>query len=294
MRIFAFLFSWLCSFFLGVIWHDTHFIKTRRLRIKSKKIRKKIRLAVFSDLHGRCYGEGNRELLKRLEAERPDAVLMVGDIMTAKDLGYSIPGSVDTAEALIRSISRQYPVYFAIGNHEARVRWRPEKFSFSYHDMLRRFREAGARILSNQNCELTEYGINLCGLDLPEYFYDGRNRILPPEYITAKVGAPRKELFNILLAHNPAHVPVYAAWGADLSFSGHYHGGIMEIPGLGGVINPRLQIFPKYTGGVYRECGKVQIVTRGIGEHTFPIRVFNPVELLLIELTPAERRGGAI
>ena len=208
--------------------------------------------------------------------------------MTAKDLGYSIPGSVDTAEALIRNLSARYPVYFAIGNHEARVRWKPEKFSFGYRDMLRRFRNAGAVILSNENCLLEEYGVKLSGLDLPEFFYNGRNKILPPEYITAKVGRPEKEYFNILLAHNPAHIPVYARWGANLSISGHYHGGVMEIPGIGGVINPRLQLFPKYTGGVYRECNRVQVVSRGIGEHTFPIRVFNPVELPVIELVPRD------
>lgn len=287
MSLLIFLISCLCSLFSGVIWHDIHYIKTRRLRIRSGKIRKEIRFAVISDLHGRKYGEDNRELIERIRKEQPDAVLMVGDIMTAKDLGYSIPGSVDTAETLIRELAKDVPVYFAIGNHEARVRWRPDKFSFTYRDMLQRFRKAGAVVLSNESTILEEYGIRLSGLDLPEFFYNGRNRILPPEYISAKVGARRKDLYNILLAHNPAHIPVYARWGADLSFSGHYHGGIMEIPGLGGVINPRLQIFPRFTGGVYRECGHTQIVCRGIGEHTFPIRVFNPVELLIVELKKA-------
>ena len=70
--------------------------------------------------------------------------------------------------------------------------------------------------------------------------------------------------------------------------SGHVHGGIMRLPLLGGVLSPSLRFFPKYDGGLFREGGSRMILGRGLGSHTIPVRVFNPGELVVIELL-AER-----
>ena len=78
----------------------------------------------------------------------------------------------------------------------------------------------------------------------------------------------------------------YAAWGADLTVSGHLHGGIIRIPGIGGVISPQAKLFPKYDAGHFRKDGKDLIVSRGLGTHTVNIRIFNPAELSVIHLSP--------
>ena len=52
--------------------------------------------------------------------------------------------------------------------------------------------------------------------------------------------------YNILLAHNPNFIESYAAWGADLTLSGHIHGGMVRIPFIGGVFSPDTLLFPKY------------------------------------------------
>lgn len=48
----------------------------------------------------------------------------------------------------------------------------------------------------------------------------------------------------------------YAGWGADLTLSGHIHGGIVRIPGIGGVISTSYRLFPKYDGGYYEQNQK--------------------------------------
>ncbi len=47
--------------------------------------------------------------------------------------------------------------------------------------------------------------------------------------------------------------------------SGHYHGGVMQLPGIGGVISPDFTLFPKYSGGIYREGTQTVVVSRGLG-----------------------------
>lgn len=89
-----------------------------------------------------------------------------------------------------------------------------------------------------------------------------------------------------MIAHNPEYFEAYAGWGADLTVSGHVHGGVMRLPFLGGVISPRLTLFPKYDGGMFERNGRFMVVSRGLGTHTLPIRIFNPGELIMIELNP--------
>ena len=62
------------------------------------------------------------------------------------------------------------------------------------------------------------------------------------------------------------------------------HGGIVRLPLLGGVVSPRIRLFPKYDGGRFDEEGAVMIVSRGLGSHTIPVRIFNPGELSVIVL----------
>ena len=66
--------------------------------------------------------------------------------------------------------------------------------------------------------------------------------------------------------------------------SGHVHGGFMRLPILGGVLTPAFKLFPKYDGGEFREGTATMILSRGLGTHTLPIRIFNPGELVVIHL----------
>ena len=96
----------------------------------------------------------------------------------------------------------------------------------------------------------------------------------------------KEELFQILLAHNPAYAENYAKWGADVTFCGHNHGGLIRIPGIGSLISPQLTLFPKYDAGKFQIGDRCVIVSRGLGTHTFHVRIFNRAELLQIKFLP--------
>ena len=52
-------------------------------------------------------------------------------------------------------------------------------------------------------------------------------------------------------------------------------------------------LFPKYTEGMHEKDGTVMIVSRGLGNSSFPFRIFNRPELIEVTLRKREnnRRG---
>lgn len=62
---------------------------------------------------------------------------------------------------------------------------------------------------------------------------------------------------TLLIAHNPEYFDNYAAWGADLTVSGHIHGGLMRLPDAWRqMTSPRLCLFPHYDGGRFTKAGR--------------------------------------
>ena len=53
-------------------------------------------------------------------------------------------------------------------------------------------------------------------------------------YLKRTLGEGHGDEFHILLAHSPLYFKEYVRWGADLVLAGHFHGGTICLPGLGG------------------------------------------------------------
>ena len=110
---------------------------------------------------------------------------------------------------------------------------------------------------------------------------------MEPGFIEKKlgnVGKSERDKYQVLIAHNPLYFPEYAEWGADMTVSGHVHGGIIRLPLLGGVISPAIALFPKYDGGKYMRGDKAMILSRGLGTHTIHVRFNNPGEVSVIKV----------
>ena len=67
-----------------------------------------------------------------------------------------------------------------------------------------------------------------------------------------------------------------------------YKKGLIRIPGVGSLISPQFQWFPKYDAGAFDFEGKKVIVSRGLGTHTFHIRIFNRAELVFMVIKPQD------
>lgn len=235
------------------------------------------RMLYLADLHSRTYGKGNDRLLKLIEEQHPDLILLGGDIMIS-----ARPEKDGTAFEFIKNISKTAPVYYAPGNHEKCISVL-EKFRERNGQFMKVVEEAGVTYLSNESASPKEE-ICVTGLDLDYRFYKKFRPEKPGiSDIADAIGKPDEKSYNILLAHDPGNFEEYCASGADLVLSGHYHGAAVRLFGVG-LISPQFRLFPKYSRGKFEKDGCTMIVTGGAGSHTVNLRLFNKPEVVLIEL----------
>lgn len=270
---------------LWVLLYDSNRFVVRQLVLTDRRIRKPVRAAVIADLHNKRYGRDNEKLLEEIRKQKPDVILIAGDIPTAKK-----GKPLEPAIHFVGELAKDFPVYYGNGNHEQRLKLYPK----TYGDMGKRYGQAlgemGIEPLVNSHAVMEDCGIAIYGAEIgKEYYKRFRSPEMGQGYMGKILGRPDAGLYTVLLAHNPEYFPRYAEWGADLTLSGHVHGGVARIPFWGkGVISPGLRLFPKYDGGVFREGRAVMLLSRGLGMHTIPVRLFNPGELWVVELKPEE------
>ncbi len=248
------------------------------------------RLVFLSDLHNQVYGRGNSRLLRAVRNAEPEVILAGGDMLVGK-AGRSYEAAAD----FVRQMSSICPVYYANGNHEQRMKEMPECYGQDYFEYKAKLEEAGVHFLENDSAEirLGRLPVRITGLEIPLSCYGrlGKGE-LNKKQVEERIGKRKPSVYEILLAHNPVYMKTYFKWGADLVLSGHFHGGIVRIPGITGIISPGFRIFPRYSGGIYKEGTQTAVVSKGLGSHTIPIRLFNPAEVVV--LRACERDGNHV
>lgn len=262
---------------------------TEKYRIASEKIHGQGKTIVFlTDLHNKEFGEENSRLLETVRKVKPDAVLFGGDGMVAKR-GNS---DVRIPLALLTELAKEFPVYCGNGNHESRMLWKSEIYGEAYENYRTALENAGIRYLSNEAADL-DSDIRIYGLDLPKSAYLPRSGEIPEGLLKETMGEPDPEKFCLLLAHSPLFFEEYAAWGADLTLSGHFHGGTIRLPLVGGVMTPQYQFFYPRCAGYFELPGKGReksrmIVGRGLGTHSINIRLNDKPQVVVVRLCGAD------
>lgn len=271
----------LAVFFLTVMIIDGNRFRVVEYQLYSSKVKKEHRYVVLSDLHNKSYGEKNSRLIRKIIGLTPERILIAGDILTAK------PGkSYEVALDLIKNLAEKYPIYYGMGNHETRLFLYPETYGDMGERYLADLNKVSVDFLKNES-QQCEDNIRITGLDMDRNYYKRLKKYpMDSNYLKETLGEADKQKYEILLAHNPDYFEEYAEWGADLVLSGHIHGGMMRLPVLGGVISPSVKLFPKYDGGIFKIGKSTMILSRGLGMHTIPIRIFNPGELILLKISP--------
>lgn len=269
--------------FLGVIvwvaWGNTALVTTE-LSVKSEKLPAAFdgfRLVQVSDLHNASFGEGNSELLERVEQAQPDCIALTGDLVDSRHT------DVDAALSFASEAAKIAPTYYVTGNHEARLE--------EWEQLLTGLEEAGVTILQNESILLEREGqsIVLAGVEDPSFHDD------PLLHDTEGVFERNLESlsleegrYTILLSHRPEYFAFYEKLGFDLVLAGHAHGGQFRLPGIGGLWAPGQGLFPEYDAGLYQQGGTAMAVSRGLGNSLFPFRVNNRPEIVAITLQAGE------
>lgn len=263
--------------------------RVTKYRICSQKlngIKREKKIIFLSDLHNRMYGEENERLLESIRNQHPDLILIGGDMLVRKD-----GNSYDKTVHFLAKLPGICPVYCANGNHEQKLKELPDKYEQSYEEYKKALTASGIHMLENasETVKMDEVPVKLSGLEIPlgAYARFGKKELSLKE-ITDRIGEHGDD-YQILLAHHPGYMKEYLAYGADLILGGHYHGCVVQLPGIGGVISTNFTLFPKYSGGIYQEGEQTAVVSRGLGTHSVPLRLWNWSELIVLELSGNER-----
>ena len=258
---------------------ELRFFRMTTYEIVSAKAKGGFRIALIADLHGFSYGKGNWRLLTAIRDSKPDLILIAGDLIVTEKLA-----SYQSMATFAAELPKIAPTYLSFGNHESRAK---KNESAAFEELEGSLKKSGIVFLNNEKQKTTIKGnpLVLYGLELPLSFYKKRVDIEMPEtLLTDLLGPCEQEAFSILTAHNPAFGDEYFRWGADLTVSGHTHGGLVRFPGGKSVISPELKFFPKYDGGHYAKEDRHLVVSKGLGTHTFHIRIFDRAEVVLIDM----------
>lgn len=233
-------------------------------------------IAQVSDLHNAEFGGGNRELLAILEEAEPDLIAITGDLIDSR--------RTDPAPALafLEGAVELAPVCYVTGNHEFRA-------YDAYQGLKSQMEELGVIVLENESMVLEEVPLRVIGLDDPSFGVRSDPSATPEQILQGALTAlapqaGEEDLRTVLLAHRPEYVELYAQYGADLVLSGHAHGGQVRLPGVGGLYAPGQGFLPAYTSGLYQIGETSLVVSRGLGNSLFPLRVNNRPEVVLVEL----------
>lgn len=265
--------------------YEKNHFSVEELRIDSPKLRYKHTFVFITDVHDKEFGPGNGRLLQAVRRVKPEGIFIGGDVMVSKG-----EGCLEVTFALLEGLISIAPVYYALGNHESRLDREREKYGNKYEELLQKAKELGVIMLVNRNIFLGD-DLAAAGVSLSSVFYQ---RLLlkkpvpmPERYLYQRLGEAAGERFQILMMHSPLYFKDCCQWGADLTLSGHFHGGTIRIPGLGGVMTPQYQFFLPWCAGNFQQDGKWMAVGRGLGTHSINIRLNDKPQVLVLRLMPS-------
>jgi len=258
-----------------------HFVVEKTV-ISSTKIKEAKTLVFLTDLHDKEFGRGNELLLQAVAGIDPALVLIGGDTMVTK-AGLD---NLAVTERLLRGLSRIAPVYYGNGNHEQRLKKEAAVYGNEYRNFLGLLKQSGAVYLADASVAVGA-DLRISGLDIDKpYYKDFFPKQMEREYLQRHLGPADCDRYQILLSHSPLFHRAYADWGADLSLTGHFHGGTIRVPVLGGVMTPQFQLFQPYCAGTFERDGRYMIAGRGLGTHSVNIRLNNLPQVVAVELQP--------
>ena len=262
---------------LAMLWWGNNSLSTEEYTYTSERLPDGwdgARIVVLTDLHGKQFGTDNVRLLEAVQAAKPDLIAVCGDLADEHS-------GVDFVPALMRGLVAIAPTYYVSGNHEWAAGLMPA--------LRQIFQQTGVTYLRNTAVTAERGGdtIVLAGIDDPNGYADQETPQELAQEVYAKYGDP----FWLLLAHrNNNFNGYYCRLGADLTFSGHAHGGIWRLPFTDGLVDTTLTLFPSFTSGFYHctdeNCeGAMVFVNRGLGNSPKIVpRILNRPQVAVITL----------
>lgn len=237
-----------------------------------------VRLGVLADIQTDRVTDYERGAIDRLMAERPDIVLIPGDVLQCTRREYA--AQIDDMRELVQRLDAPGGAFFVEGDVDELDRLRPL------------FWDTPVRMLVNEIAEtrVRDVRVLIAGIELDYQSQAAR------ETIRQLIDMPRNGRIKLLMAHRPDAVLMLPPDAdIDLVVAGHTHGGQVVIPGFGPPIT--LSRVPRAigAGGLHDHTGNAIYVSRGVGLErgmSPRLRLFCPPEISLLTLTGPPMAGA--
>ena len=225
-----------------------------------------LRIAMLADVHigAGLDGDWLRRVVEATNAQRPDAVVIVGDV---------VDGAVERLYDEIKCLGKlkaPQGVFLVAGNHE---------YYSGYQAWMAAFKRMGLTVLTNEHHVLQINGAKLVIAGVTDETAESFDERPLPDPAAAISGAPA-DAVKILLRHRPAKAAEAATLGYAAQLSGHTHGGQIIF------LYPLIKLYQHYVLGLYDVDGMTLYVTPGTGVWArFPIRLGTTPEIAILKLT---------
>ena len=222
------------------------------------------KIVQLSDFHG---AELVTDIVETVREQKPDIITLTGDFITDE-------GDLPAVEQLVSQLTDICEVYFISGNHDFA--------SGRIAELSDIWSSCGVKYLKNEYVTIKRGGesIVLAGVEDPNSWAD----LEPPDAFLKRVRAEHPDDYIVLLGHRNYWMEKYPDLPVELILCGHAHGGIVRIPGVGGLLSTDRTLFPDYEAGMYDNGNYTMIVSRGLGNSISVPRLMNRPEIVSIEL----------
>jgi uncharacterized protein len=227
-----------------------------------------LKILLISDIHVAgpdMPPERLRHIVTRLNALKPDMVLIAGDLVSEKGVATHIYTAAEIVEPLSGLKSRLGTVV-AIGNHDHWFKSAPLEAELRKHNIT---------VVKN---DAIERGPLVLGV--VDDIHIGLDDI--PATFAAMDKLPPKP--RVLLAHSPDVVPDMPSAVAAV-FAGHTHCGQIAFP-LFGALTYASRYGDRFACGAINDNGQPVFVTAGLGTSVLPLRYGAVPDAWLITLKP--------
>lgn len=221
---------------------------------------KDVRLVVVSDLHmGSIIGKSTvKRFVEQINAQKPDVVLMVGDMFNADFRSVE----VRKLNEELRQLNAPLGVYAVLGNHEYILDSMSEKLAY--------LEGAGIRVLRDSIVAIADSSLYIVGRD------DRANR--HRKTLSELVLSLDNQRAIVLMDHQPFHLEEAEQNGVDLMLCGHTHNG--QVFPISLIVKRMYEL----THGYMQKGSSHIYVSAGLGLWGPPFRIGTDSEIVVINL----------
>lgn len=258
-------------------YYQNNKIDITKYEIESTDAKNELKIVHLSDLHSKPF----KVILNKTKTQNPDIIVITGDFIN--DHGKNKEKMLEFGKELVKIC----PVFYITGNHERRLPY--------FDDLMAELKKIGFKVLLNEISTeiINSTEINILGLDENQADFKDYKARKNGTFVYKDMSKHFNELseksgIKIVLSHFPENFEGvkennYSQYDFDIQFSGHAHGGQFILPFIGPIFSPGQGLFPKYAKGSFGERPKL-IISRGLGNAEFPLRLFNHPEINVITI----------